>query len=88
MLAVRTSDIFRRTAGSKFLVDDIAAERQRQAVIFAVPPDAQVFANHQAFVLIRQLAFVNDEAHVRRAGADGLENLIERHDDESKFDEY
>ena len=56
----------------KFFVNDVAAERQRQAVVFLAPPDAEVFANHQPFVLIRQLAFVNDEADVRLASADGL----------------
>ena len=66
----------------------LPAQRQRQAVVFPAPPDAQIFANHQAFVLIRQLAFMDDEAHVRRAGADRLKNLIEGHHDVIRSSEF
>ena len=44
----------------KFFVDDISAERQRQAVILSALPNAQIFANDKPFVLICQLSFVND----------------------------
>ena len=66
-------------------MNDIAAQRQRQAVIFLSPPDPEVFADHQSFLLIRQLALVDDEPDVRRAGTDGFKNLIERHHDVIEF---
>ena len=50
--------------GRKFFVDDIAAQRQRQTVVFLPPPDAEVFAHHQPLVAIGQLALVDDEADV------------------------
>ncbi len=45
------------------------------------PPHAQIFANAESLILIRQLAFVDDEAYIRPAGADRLENLVERYND-------
>ena len=69
----------------KFFMDDIAAERQRQPVVLLAPPDAEVFAHHQSFVLISQLAFVNDQADFGRAIFDGGKNLVERHDDVIEF---
>ena len=62
-------------------MNDVAAQRQRQAVIFLSPPPAQVFADDQSFVLIRQLAFVDDEPDIGLAGPDRLENLVKRHHD-------
>ena len=63
----------------KFLVDDIPAQRQRQSVVLPAPPDAQILADHQALVLIRQLALVDDEADVGRPILDGGKYLVERH---------
>src|SRR5256885_7159851 len=62
-------------------VNHVAAEGQGKAFVFAAPPTTEVFAHDQSFVLIRELAFVDDQADVGFAGADGLENLIEWHDD-------
>ena len=61
-------------------MNHVAAEGQGKAVILASPPDAEVFAANQPRVLIRELAFVNDETDIRPAGADGLENPVERYD--------
>src|SRR5207302_1365700 len=65
----------------KPFVNHVAAEGQGKAVILAPPPGAEVFAANQALVLIRELALVNDETDIRLAGADRLENPVERHDD-------
>ena len=62
-------------------VNDVAAEGQGKAVVLPTPPDAEVFADLQTFILIRELAFVDDEADVGLAGAHGLEDLVEGHDD-------
>ena len=69
----------------EFFIDDIAAERQRQAVIFLSPPNAQIFADDESFVFVGELAFVNDEADIGRAAFHGLKNLIERHDNVIEF---
>src|SRR5207237_7259307 len=66
-------------------VDHIAAQRQGQSVVFAGPPGAQVFTQDQPFVRKGELAFMNDETHVRPTAANRLENLIERHDDIIEF---
>ena len=63
-------------------VNDISAQWQWQALIGVAPPLAQILTHHQALVLISQLAFMNDEADIRRARTNCLKNLIERHDDE------
>ena len=46
------------------LVNHIAAQGERQAVVLFAPPHAKVFAHDQALVAVGQLPFVNDEAHV------------------------
>ena len=73
MLAVRMSEIRLRDSGFNSLVNHVSAQRQRQAVVLFAPPDAEIFADHKPFVLISQLPFVNDQAHVRRTGAHRLE---------------
>ena len=65
----------------KFLVNDVSAQRQWQAIVLFAPPNAQIFANDKVFVFIRQLAFVDDKADVRPAGTNGLKNPVEGHDD-------
>ena len=61
------------------LVDDVATQGQRQAVILAAPPDSEVFTHHQAFVGVGQLAFVDDESDIGHTRLHGLENLIKGH---------
>ena len=61
------------------LVDDVATQGQRQAVILAAPPDSEVFTHHQAFVGVGQLALVDDEAYIGHTRLHGLKNLIEGH---------
>ena len=60
----------------------VAAEGQGEAVVLAAPPDTEVFTHDQSLILIRELAFVNDETNVSVASANGFENLVERHDNE------
>src|SRR5688572_10732880 len=61
------------------LVDDVPAKRKRETFVLAPPPNAEIFADLQAFILIGELAFVNDQANFRLTGTDCLEDLIERH---------
>jgi hypothetical protein len=63
-------------------VDDVAAEWEREAVVLAAPPDAEVFAEDEAFVAVGELAFVDDQADVGAAVANGGEDLVEGDDDE------
>src|ERR1017187_9103193 len=65
----------------EFLVNDIPAERQRQTIVFPAPPNAQVFANDQTFILIRQLAFMNDKPDLGLTGADRLKYLKKGYND-------
>jgi hypothetical protein len=83
----RGEDIGNRASHRRIesFVNDVPAERQRQSVVLALPPVAEIGAALEAFVAIGELTFVNDEADVGNAIADGLEDLIERHDDELKF---
>jgi hypothetical protein len=66
-------------------VNDIPAQRQRQPVVFLLPPRAQVLANLQALFLPGQLPFMDDQARLRFAGADGLKNPVKRNDDKMDF---
>ncbi len=59
----------------------IAAERQRQAARLGEEPLAEIGAEEKALTGVGQLAFVDDEAHFRLAAREGVEDLIERHDD-------
>lgn len=69
----------------KPFVDHVAPERQRQPVVLPAPPHAKVLANHQTLILIGQLAFVNDQAHVGATFPNRLKNLVERYHDEIKL---
>src|SRR5260370_6407093 len=51
--------------GFETFMNDIAAQREGQAVILAPPPDPEVFANLQTLLLPSELAFVNDQANIR-----------------------
>src|SRR5258707_1389489 len=62
-------------------MDDVAPERKRKAIVFTSPPNTQVMAEFEAFVPVSQLAFMNNQADICHAGANGLEDLIERDDD-------
>ncbi len=66
-------------------VNHISAKRQRQPVVLFSPPHAQIFAHNQPFILIRQLAFVNDQARRPPRRTDRVENLVERHDNVIEF---
>src|SRR5215213_7849750 len=70
---------------SEAFVDDIAAEREWQAILRLPPPDAKVFAEVQALVAVSELAFVNDEADVGTSMTDGGEDFVEGNDDEIEF---
>ncbi len=64
--------------GCETFVDDIAAKREGQTIIFTPPPNTQIFAQLQSLVLIRQLTLMNDQSHIRIATIDRVENLIKR----------
>ena len=67
------------------LMNDVPPERQRQPVVLLSPPDAQIFADHEPFIAVGKLPFVDDQADFRRAAADGLENPVKGHDDVIEF---
>jgi len=66
-------------------VNDIPAQRQGQAVVFLLPPRAQVLANLQSFRGPGQLSFVDDQARLRFTRVDGLENPVKGNDDKMDF---
>ena len=61
--------------------DDVAAERQRQPAGALGPPLAEIDDLPQPFVLIRQLALVDQQAGLGAAVEHRLTDLVERHDD-------
>ncbi len=69
----------------KAFMDDIAAQRQRQTTVLAAPPDAQIFTDLKPFLLVSELAFMDDEADVSFAGTDGFEDLVEWNNDVVKL---
>jgi len=71
--------------GFEAFVNHIATEREGQAIVFAAPPCADVFANLQPFFLVSELAFVNDQADVCFSGLYGVEDLVEGNNDVIDF---
>ena len=67
-------------AGLDALVNDVSAEWQRQPVVLAAPPHAEVFAADEPFILEGQLPLVDDQPHIGLALVHGFENFVERHD--------
>src|SRR6266850_4868149 len=63
-------------------MDDIASQRQRQAIVFLAPPDAQVFAEHETLIAISELAFMDDQPCLCFAAADCRKDLIEGNNDQ------
>ena len=61
-------------------MNDIAPQRQRQTLVFAPPPHPQVLAHLQAFLLIGELALVDDEPDIGPPRAHRGKDLVERHD--------
>ena len=61
--------------------DGIAAQRQGQAARLRAPPHAQVGDQVQAVVLVGELAFVDEQPHVRATRRDVCHDLVEGHDD-------
>ena len=63
--------------GHEAFVDDVAAQRQRQAVVYLTPPHTQVLTDYQPFLLPGKLAFMNNQPHIGSAGMNGVENAVE-----------
>ena len=82
MLSCSIFDTLRDHLGPEIAADDVAAERQRQAAGPLRPPLAEVDDLCKPFVLVRQLALVDQQPGLRLAVEHRLLNLIERHDDE------
>ena len=81
MLSCSRRDSREISSGPEVAANDVAAERQRQAVGALGPPLAEVDELPQALLLVGELAFVNQQPRLDLAVAHGLEDLVKRHHD-------
>lgn len=70
--------------GEAFM-NDIAAEGEGQALILFSPPDAEIGAAMEAFLVEGELAFVDDQSDVGPVFPDGTEDFVEGHDEVIEF---
>ena len=63
-------------------MDDVAAQGQRQALVFAAPPHTKVLAHVQPLVPVCELALVDDQPDLSPAGAHCGKDLVEGHYEE------
>ena len=81
MLSCSRRETFRITSGPRSRRITLPPSGKRQPARALVPPLAEVHDLLQAFVLVRQLPFVNQQARRHLAVPNRILDAIERHDD-------
>ena len=81
MLSRRIALIAERSAGAMSLRMTLPPSGSGRPV-FALPPFAEIEDLREAVARVGELAFVDDEARVGAPAVHGVEDFIERHDDD------